>query len=232
MTMNSWPLLHTKAPFKAVLFDLDGTLLDSAPDLAAAANAMLVHRGQAKKPVALYRDQCGYGVRSLLSIAFGKLPNEANYEAMCEEFLSYYAKEMIKSPKLFTGIKEILASLERAAIPWGIVTNKNQRLTNPLVAQIAEFTHAKVVISGDTTAHAKPHPEPLYEAARCLSIAPEQCIYVGDGERDIQAGKAANMHTIAVTYGYISHPNDAQTWQADRIAHTQNELREILLGQT
>lgn len=199
---------------KAVLFDLDGTLIDSAPDLAAAADKMRLDRGLASIPYEQYRPMAGAGARGMLGVAFGMAPEHPNFLAWREEFFSNYETCLTQRTQAFKGIEELLSSLKLRGLRWGIVTNKSARFTNPLVKQMRLLKDAEVVISGDTTPHAKPHPEPMFEAARRLKIAPHHCIYVGDDKRDIEAGQAAGMPSLAASWGYMGN-HDVSTWQAD-----------------
>lgn len=199
---------------KAVLFDLDGTLIDSAPDLAAAADKMRVERGLASISYEKYRPMAGAGARGMLGVAFDMAPEDPNFLSCREEFFSNYEMCLTQRTQAFKGVEELLSSLKLRGLRWGIVTNKSARFTNALVKQMPLLKDASVVISGDTTAHAKPHPEPLFEAARRLKIAPHHCIYVGDDKRDIEAGQAAGMLSLAASWGYMGS-HDVSTWHAD-----------------
>lgn len=198
---------------QAVLFDLDGTLIDSAPDLGAAADKMRTDRGLPSLPLARYRPMAGSGARGMLGIAFDMLPDHADYEAMKEEFFVNYERCMTQRTFAFDGVDALIQSLVSRNLPWGVVTNKSARFTGPLTRAMPLFASVGTVISGDTTPHAKPHPEPLFEAARRLNVDPRRCIYVGDDHRDIVAGKAAGMGTVAATYGYLGSVDTAK-WGA------------------
>jgi len=200
---------------RAVLFDLDGTLIDSAPDLGAAADKMRLDRGLPSLPPAHYRPMAGAGARGMLQVAFGMSPQHPEFETMREEFFSNYERCMTHNTYAFDGVAELLGALERRQLPWGVVTNKSQRFTNPLTQSMPLFAGAAVIVSGDTTPHAKPHPAPLLEAAKRLGIDPGYCVYVGDDERDIVAGRAAGMRTVAASYGYLGSQLDIAAWQAD-----------------
>jgi len=213
---------------QAVLFDLDGTLIDSAPDLGAAADKMRTDRGLPSLDYGLYRPMAGSGARGMLQIAFGLIPEHPDYEAFKDEFLNNYERAMTVRTVIFHGVHELLAHLAGLGLQWGVVTNKSQRFTLPLTAQIPMFAAAQAIISGDTTPHAKPHPEPLFEAARRLQLPPEQCWYVGDDERDIVAGKAAGMTTVAAHYGYLGSQDQVQSWGADHIIHSPLALADLL----
>lgn len=215
---------------QAVLFDLDGTLIDSAPDLGAAADKMRLDRGLPSLPAAQYRPMAGAGARGMLHIAFGMSPQDPDFDAMREEFFSNYERRMTHNTYAFDGVPDLLRALEQRPLLWGIVTNKSQRFTNPLTQSMPLLAGAGAVISGDTTPHAKPHPAPLLEAARRLGIAPAACLYVGDDERDIVAGRAAGMRTVAATYGYLGSQLDTAVWQADAEIKSPMDLLQLLPG--
>lgn len=213
---------------RAVLFDLDGTLADTAPDLANAVNRMRQDRGLPLTPYELLRPMASAGARGLIGVAFGIQPDDADFEAMRTEFLANYEAQIAEQTVLFEDIVALLTKIESNDQHWGIVTNKPLRYTDALLPLIG-LAHAACSISGDTTPHAKPHPEPLFEAARRLQLAPEQCWYVGDDLRDIQAGKAAGMPTIAAGWGYCGMSEPAN-WDADFIAGSPREIIELLSG--
>lgn len=213
---------------KAVLFDLDGTLIDSAPDLGAAADKMRVDRGIPSLPLDTYRHMAGAGARGMLGIAFGMTPESEGFAEMREEFFRNYEKCMTERTYAFEGVAQLIHSLQSAPLAWGVVTNKSMRFTDPLTQQMPLFASAAAVVSGDTTPHAKPHPAPLLEAARRMQIAPENCIYVGDDERDIQAGRAAGMKTVAACYGYLGAKADTSHWGADAQINSPFELLKLL----
>jgi phosphoglycolate phosphatase len=210
---------------RAVLFDLDGTLADTAPDLAAALNQMRTQRNLAPTPYAQLRPHASAGARGLLAAGFGVTPDHAQYEAMRIEFLDNYERALCQQSRLFKGIAELLAYFAEQRIPWGIVTNKITRFTQPLIPLLG-LQHAHCVISGDTTPYSKPHPAPLLEAARQLQLSPQACCYVGDDLRDIQAAKAANMRSIAVAWGYSGHIEPTQ-WQADMLLDEPDQLLDF-----
>lgn len=211
---------------QAILFDLDGTLADTAPDLAQALNKLRLERGMAPAPYESLRPYASAGARGLIGAGLGLTPEAAEYEALRVAFLNNYEAAMAVHSRLFDGVPELLAQLDRSGIAWGIVTNKAMRFTDPLVPLIG-LGHAACVVSGDTTPHAKPHPAPLLEAAQRLGKAPEHCWYVGDDMRDIQAGRAAGMLTIAAAWGYCGSDGPTQ-WNAHAIAQEPLELLQLI----
>lgn len=213
---------------QAVLFDLDGTLVDSAPDLAGAADGMRVKRGLPSLPLADYRPMAGAGARGMLGIAFGVAPDHPDFNDLREEFFVAYEGRLTQDTQVFRGIPELLAALTLRGLPWGVVTNKATRFTVPLTQAMPLFRTAGAVVSGDTTPHAKPHPAPLLEAARLLGLDPACCMYVGDDERDIVAGLAAGMATVAATYGYLGQQSDFSRWGAHAVIHSPDELKQLL----
>ena len=213
---------------QAVLFDLDGTLIDSAPDLGAAVDQMRVDRGMPSLPLVHYRPMAGAGARGMIGLAFGFTPEHPDYDAMKEEFFRNYEACMTQRTFAFEGVVQMIDALVAAQLPWGVVTNKSKRFAEPLTQAMPLFKTAAVVISGDTTPYAKPHPEPLFEAARRLGIAPSACVYVGDDERDIVAGLAAGMKTVAATYGYLGTQSDVQKWQAHAHIQSPRELEDLI----
>jgi phosphoglycolate phosphatase len=215
---------------EAVLFDLDGTLIDSAPDLGAAADQMRLARGMDSLPDEAYRPHAGAGARGMLGVAFGMAPDHAEFDAMREEFFQNYEQRMTQSTLAFEGVADLIATLESRALPWGVVTNKSSRFTDPLTRSMPLFDMAKTIISGDTTAHSKPHPEPLLEAARRMGVDPGRCVYVGDDERDIVAGLAAGMRTVAATYGYLGAKSDTKVWGAHAQINSPQALLQLLVS--
>lgn len=212
----------------AVLFDLDGTLIDSAPDLGAAADKMRTDRGFASLPLSLYRPMAGAGARGMIAVAFGLTPDDARFDGLKEEFFENYEVRLVKQTYVFEGVAELIARICRGGLKWGVVTNKAARFTVPITQAMPLFSTAKTIISGDTTPHAKPHPAPLLEAARQLDLAPERCLYVGDDERDIVAGRAAGMPTVAAAYGYLGTTNDIRRWKADFTIDAPSALLTLL----
>ena len=213
---------------QAVLFDLDGTLIDSAPDLGAAVDKMRVDRGMPSLPLLHYRPMAGAGARGMIALAFGFTPEHPDYDAMKEEFFRNYESCMTERTFAFEGVAQMIAALVAAKLPWGVVTNKSKRFAEPLTQAMPLFKSSAVLICGDTTPHAKPHPEPLLEAARRMGLDPSACIYVGDDERDIVAGHAAQMKTVAATYGYLGAQGDVEKWQAHAQIQSPSELISLI----
>jgi N-acetyl-D-muramate 6-phosphate phosphatase len=215
----------TTAP-RAILFDLDGTLADTAPDLAAAVNLLRTARGLEPTPYEILRPTASAGARGMIGASFGLSPHDAGYDELRQGFFDNYQAAMMVHSTLFDGIPELLDGIVNAGLVWGIVTNKPARFTDPLLPLIG-LDKTACAISGDTTAHSKPHAAPLLEAARRINVAPEQCWYVGDDLRDIQAGKAAGMPTIACQWGYCG-AIEPVTWGADHLVATPQDLLELI----
>lgn len=223
--------LITPCMFKnieAVLFDLDGTLIDSAPDLGAAADKMRTDRGLESLPASAYRPMAGAGARGMIAVAFGLTAEDAGFEGLKEEFFSNYEVRLVDQTYVFEGVAELISRICQGGLKWGIVTNKSARFTVPLTQALSLFNTAQTIISGDTMPHAKPHPAPLFEAARQLQVPPGRCIYVGDDERDIVAGRAAGMSTVAAAYGYLGEAADTAGWKADFTITQPAELLKLL----
>jgi N-acetyl-D-muramate 6-phosphate phosphatase len=212
----------------AILFDLDGTLIDSAPDLAGAGNDMRLARGLAPHPLAHFRPMVGSGARGMVGRALGVGPEDAAFAALRDEFLQRYEARMTRETRVFDGMAAVLAQIEVWGLPWGIVTNKVTRFAEPLVRALGLLRGAAALVCGDTTPHAKPHPEPLLEAARRLGVAAAECVYVGDDLRDVQAGLAAGMRTIVAEWGYLGEGEAVHAWGADHLVRTPNELLKLL----
>ena len=212
---------------QAIFFDLDGTLIDSAPDLGAAADKMRTDRGMPSLPLADYRHMAGAGARGMLKVGFGVTPDHADYDTLREEFFQNYEKNLTERTYAFDGVAAMLGVLADKAIIWGVVTNKSCRFTDPLVRQMPLLHGAAAVVSGDTTPHAKPHPAPLLEAARMAGVAPASCWYVGDDKRDMDAAHAAGMLSVAAAWGYIGE-HALESWGAVAVAHQPADLLAML----
>jgi phosphoglycolate phosphatase len=213
---------------KAVLFDLDGTLIDSAPDLAGAGNDMRAARGLPLLPLAHFRPMVGAGARGMVGRALEVAPGDADFEAMRAEFLQRYEARMTRHTQVFEAMRPVLEVLRERGLPWGIVTNKITRYTEPIVRALGLADQAAALVCGDTTAHAKPHPAPLLEAARQLRLEAQACVYVGDDLRDVQAGRAAGMATVAAAWGYLGEGDHIDDWGADHVIESPAELLKLL----
>jgi len=213
---------------QAVLFDLDGTLIDSAADLGAAVDKMRIDRGLPSLPLECYRPMAGAGARGMLGQAFGMTPEHPDFIAYREEFFANYQSCMTCRTQAFDGVQEMVQHLVLSGLAWGVVTNKSARFTEPLTHAMPLFSSAGAIVSGDTTPHAKPHPAPLLEAARRLRLEPRHCVYVGDDERDIVAGLAAGMGTVAATYGYLGSTSSVRQWGAHAEINFPLDLLQLL----
>ncbi len=205
---------------EAVLFDLDGTFADTAPDLGAALNHVLSARGRPPIPLHTSRLQASHGSAGLLKLGFGIEPSSSEFPALRDMFLAHYAAHICDHTTLFPGMAELVDILESRKLRWGIVTNKPHRYTVPLMQALGYADRASCLVSGDTCLRAKPYPDPLIHAANLLEIKPEHCLYLGDDKRDMQAGRAASMKSLIALFGYIDPAADLESWQADgRISH-------------
>lgn len=200
-----------------MLFDLDGTLVDSAPDLAGAANDLRVMHGLPPMAFELLRPWVGAGARGMVGAALEVAPGDDRYETLRDRFLALYESRLLRLTRVFDAMQPVLQALARAPLPWGIVTNKATRFALPLVRGLDLEAAAAALVCGDTTLHAKPHPAPLQEAARRLGLTAAQCVYVGDDLRDVQAGRAAGMPTLAAAWGYLGGDEAIETWGADAV---------------
>jgi 2-phosphoglycolate phosphatase len=217
-----------KSPYNGVFFDLDGTLADTAPDLVAAANQLLVARKLKPKPYEVLRPCASAGARGLIGGAFGIDTDHPDFISLRDEFFTNYEKALLVDSQLFEGIDHLLNQLDYAQLPWGIVTNKSERFTHPLTELMGLRQRAASTVSGDTTPYSKPHPEPILHAAKIANIDPSKSLYVGDDIRDIVAGKAAGMKTIAAAYGYCGCDEPPEAWGADYLVRHPLELLEII----
>jgi phosphoglycolate phosphatase len=213
---------------KAVLFDFDGTLADTAPDLGHALNRQRIIRGLAALPIAQIRIQASAGSRGLLGLGFNIKPGDHGYELMRDEFLDFYTQRLCHDTCLFPGVDELLDQLEMRNLPWGIVTNKPARFTRPLIQMLGLNQRVACVICGDETTCTKPHPEPLLAASNKITTPPTECIYLGDDIRDVQASLAAGMQSIIARYGYLGNDQPPETWGAKYLIDHPKELLRYL----
>ena len=214
--------------FSAILFDLDGTLVDTAPDLAFALTNLMEEEGLKALPYDMIRPVASHGSAGLLGLGFGISTDHKNYPSLQKRFLQLYQDNIARETTLFEGMEDVISALEKANITWGIVTNKPAFLTDSLVKKLKLADRASCVVSADTTPFSKPHPAPMLHACEVIQHPPEECIYIGDAARDIEAGKNANMRTVAALYGYLSDQDQPEKWQADAsINHPRDILRWI-----
>ena len=213
---------------KAVLFDLDGTLADTAPDLGYALNQQRIARGLSPVPLELIRIEASAGARGLLGLGFNIAPGDSDYPDMREEFLDLYAARLCHDTQLFPGVSELLDQLDARKLPWGIVTNKPARFAKPLIHLLGLSQRAACLISGGDTTHSKPHPEPLLTASHALAIAPDTCIYLGDDVRDVEASLAAGMEPVIARYGYLGNGHPPESWGARYLIDHPRELLAYL----
>jgi phosphoglycolate phosphatase len=207
---------HSPAPrTDAILFDLDGTFADTAPDLGLALNSLLEVHGRPALPLERVRCVASSGARGMLGVGFGVAPGDPDYEDLAAAFLDLYERNLCCETRLFPGMDTLLDALEARGLCWGIVTNKAERFTLPLLRLLGLDRRASCIVGGDSTPHRKPHPAPLLAAAATMRIEPAACIYLGDDERDMIAGRAAGMRVAVAEYGYLGLDNPCEAWQAD-----------------
>ncbi len=215
---------------KAILFDFDGTLVDSAPDLAGAINDLRIEHGLVALPYEALRPFATYGARSLIKAGLDMTPDDADYESNRQRFLAIYGRRKLDNARLFAGVLELLVAIERRGLRWGIVTNKNSRLAEPMIEAllIDRAFRPAVIVCGDSTPAPKPNPLPLTTAAAALDVAPEECWYIGDGESDIKASHACAMISVLAAYGYVSDLAVARGWGATHEIDAPIELTRLL----
>jgi phosphoglycolate phosphatase len=213
-----------------ILFDLDGTLADTAPDLALTLNLLLQEHDKPALPFALIRPHVSHGATALVKLGFGIDERAAAFEDLRQRFLDLYADNLCRETVLFPGMAELLDQLGQQSLRWGVVTNKPARFTEPLLQQLGIAARSACIISGDSTVKRKPDPEQMHLACKRLGISPAQCLYVGDAERDVTAGRAAGMQTLVATFGYLGEHDDPHAWQAHGIISTPGAILDWLHG--
>jgi phosphoglycolate phosphatase len=213
---------------RTVLFDLDGTLADTAPDLAHALNLLLVEEGKTALPYETIRPEVSHGASALVTLGFGKKPGDADFDRLRQRFLALYTENLCRHTRLFDGILSLLQALQKQGMNWGVVTNKPAFLTDPLMAQLRPEPAPACVVSGDTVTNRKPHPEPMLHACTAAGSRPEQCLYVGDAERDILAGRHAGMKTLVALFGYINGHETPERWGADGMIRAPGDILDWL----
>lgn len=213
---------------QTVLFDLDGTLLDTSHDMGSALNRLLVEQGRTPLPYERIRSEVSHGANALVRLGFALHQEDAGFEQLRQDFLTYYEQDLCVHTCLFDGMNNVLGYLEARRLPWGVVTNKPEYLTRPLLEELGLWTRATCVVSGDTLETRKPCPEPLLYGCRLTGADPRACMYIGDAERDIQAGKSAGMKTLIATFGYLASDDQPEAWGADgMIDHPEDILNWI-----
>jgi phosphoglycolate phosphatase len=213
---------------KTVLFDLDGTLADTAPDLANALNMLRSEKGLGLLPYELIRDQVSHGSNALIRLGFDIESGSDEFPGLRDRLLDLYKANLALETSLFPGIEAVLETLKRKGLSWGVVTNKPAWLTDPLMQDLGLTDLAVCIVSGDSTANYKPHPEPLLHAARLADSHPAQCLYIGDASRDIEAGRAAGMLTLVALFGYIGPEDKPELWGADGVVEQPAHILEWL----
>ena len=213
---------------RTILFDLDGTLADTAPDLAYALNTLLQEHGKPALPYASIRPVASHGAAALIELGFGIQRDTPRFAPLRERFLEIYRANLTRETRLFPGMPELLDQLVARGLNWGIVTNKPAFLTGPLVEQLGLHDDAACTVSGDTTANRKPHPQPMLHACQLAGSKPEECLYIGDAARDIEAGNAAGMQTLVALFGYIGAQDQPETWGASGLIRAPQEILDWL----
>ncbi|MFV1996791.1 MAG: HAD family hydrolase [Acidiferrobacterales bacterium] len=209
---------------RTVLFDLDGTLADTAPDLALALNTLLKEEGKQPLSYERIRQEASYGGKALITLGFGLEPTSPQFEPLRQRFLNLYKSKLCEHTTLFKGMDKVINDIESAGLNWGIVTNKPSWLTDPLLKLMGLENKASAIVSGDTTNNSKPHPGPLLHACETAGSQPGQCLYVGDAERDIEAGQRAGMKTLVALFGYLRDDDQPENWGADGLVNTPEEI--------
>lgn len=213
---------------KSVLFDLDGTLLDTANDLGEALNYILTQYDLPNVAKEVYRPIASDGALGLLTLGFKEKLKDFNYDTLRQQFLDYYQENIASHTALYPGIDNLLTHLNKNNIPWGIATNKPERLTQQLLPHFEQLSQCKVIVGGDTLSERKPHPAPLLHACKEMNVLPEECFYIGDALRDIQAGNSAKMTTVVANWGYIKENDNSEKWQASYICDSPTEVITVL----
>ncbi|MDJ0862714.1 MAG: HAD-IA family hydrolase [Gammaproteobacteria bacterium] len=220
--------MQASSPVRTVLFDLDGTLLDTAPDLAYALNHVLHEQGCGPLPFEQIRPKVSHGARALVRLGFGLGPEDADYGSLRQRLLDVYRANLACRTRLFPGMDTVLTAIEQRGLSWGVVTNKPAWLTDPLMDSLGLAARASCVVSGDTTGNSKPHPEPMLHACQRTGSRPAEAIYVGDAPRDIQAGRSAGVRTLVALFGYLEPDDRPESWGADGSIERPEELLDWL----
>ncbi|BBB15645.1 phosphoglycolate phosphatase-like protein [Candidatus Rickettsiella viridis] len=219
---------HSHEKIDAVLFDLDGTLLDTASDLAATLNALLLAQQLPPLPLSAIRPMISEGAAGLLKLGFNLSEKDPKFPRLRQQFIEYYSQHSCEQTQLFAGVDTLIDHLETNHVAWGIVTNKSEALTMPLIEHFPLLKKAKCIVGGDTLSHSKPHPKPLLHACECIKSTPKHCVYIGDAKRDIDAANAAGMRSLIALYGYIPNQAELNSWHATAMINTPLELIDWL----
>jgi 2-phosphoglycolate phosphatase len=219
---------HHPEKINGVLFDLDGTLLDTAPDLAATLNTLLLAQQHPPLPLSTIRPVISQGVAGLLKLGFNITENDTAFPSLCQQFIEYYSQHSCEHTRLFSGVDKLIDHLETNHFSWGIVTNKSMALTTTLINHFSLLKKAKCTVAGDTLAYSKPHPKPLLHACECIKSTPKHCVYIGDATRDIEAANAAGMSSLIAAYGYITDKKELESWHANAMIDTPLEIIDWL----
>jgi phosphoglycolate phosphatase len=211
-------------PFEAVFFDLDGTLVDTAPDLAYALNLLLAEMHQSTIHYDDFRPIASDGTPAFIKMGFGIDQQDLKYTALSKRYLELYEAHCSEHSTLFADMEMVLITLQKQQIPWGVITNKPEYLAQKVMSGLKLNSHCAVIVGGDTTAHSKPHPAPMLLACERINVKPESCLYIGDAARDIEAGRNVNMTTLAAQYGYLKSNDNPNDWQADAIINSPTEI--------
>ena len=217
---------------RTILFDLDGTLADTAPDLAYALNSVLKEQGRDPLPFETIRPVVSHGGIALTQLGFGIEPEHPDFDPLRQRLLEIYSENIARETTLFSGMDELLDNIENSNRNWGVVTNKPSWLTEPLMEALGLMDRAACVVSGDTCNNRKPHPEPILHGCQLAGSHADQCLYIGDAERDIEAGRRAGLHTIVAMFGYIGKKDNPQDWQADALLSTPEDIFKWINNQS
>jgi len=220
----------TDAAIKTVLFDLDGTLADTAPDLAFALNQVLVENGRTPLPFETIRPKVSHGGIALIRLGFRIESEHPDFDSLRQRLLKIYRDNIARETQLFPGIADLLNHIEQNNMNWGIVTNKPGWLTEPLIEALGLSQRAACIVSGDTCTNRKPHPEPILHACQLAGSKTQQCVYIGDAQRDIESGQRAGTHTIVALFGYIADDDNPGQWQADILLETPDDIVQWLVN--
>ena len=220
--------MSSSTPIRTVLFDLDGTLLDTAPDLAYALNCVLQEQGREPLPFEVIRPVVSHGAIAITRLGFGLEPEHPDFAPLRERLLQIYLDNIARETRVFPGMSDLLDTIESQGMNWGVVTNKPARFTEPLMEALDLSARAACIVSGDTCTNRKPHPEPILYGCELAGSTAPQCLYVGDAERDIEAGRRAGLRTVVALFGYLGEADNPETWQADALLESPRDIADWL----